>query len=471
MPPKRILIIDDEYEVRSLLSKYIERMNGYEPSLAKNLKEGLALAKNNSFSHILCDYYLAPDRNTKDVPQETAVEFIKEAKAAGISANIIVMSGKAEVDRAIEVTELGAVDYLAKPITFAQLEFALRRAEERERLFKENIKLKKQVQEKYSFSNIVARSPEMERIFEVIEKVKDYKTTVLITGESGTGKELVARALHFNSIRKNGPFVAVNCGGIPENLLESEFFGHVKGAFTDAVRSKKGLFEEADGGTIFLDEIGDLPLTLQVKLLRVLQEHEIRPVGDTRTIKVDVRVVAATAKDLGELVRKGKFREDLFYRINVLTIVIPPLRERKEDIRLLIEHFIKKYNKIINPKKVKGISPEAMQILLNYKWPGNVRELENIIERALVLTEHEIIQVEDLPVGLHSIDFADAKSSEESFFSPDSLSIKKNTKKIEEKLINLALSKTKGNKTQAAQLLEISLPALLYKMKEYGISV
>lgn len=472
MEKKRVLIVDDEFEIRSLLGKYIERMKGYEATLAQSVEEGLALAKNNNFTHILCDYYLSEQNNPEDPEKGTAVEFIKEAKRSGITSNIIVMSGKAEVDRAIEVTELGAVDYLAKPITFYQLEFALRRAEEREKLFKENLQLKQQIEEKYSFSNIISRSPEMERIFNIIEKVKDYKTTVLITGESGTGKELVARALHFNSIRKNAPFVAINCGGIPENLLESELFGHVKGAFTDAIRSKKGLFEEADGGTLFLDEIGDLPITLQVKLLRVLQEHEIRPVGSTKTIKVDVRIVAATAKDLGELVRKGQFREDLYYRINVLTIVIPPLRERKEDIRLLIDHFIKKYNNVIQPKKVKGVSPEAMQVLMSYRWPGNVRELENIIERALVLTEHEYIQIEDLPVNLHGINLSEEQTGDrEDIFAPDTLSIKKNTKKIEEKLITLALSKTKGNKTQAAQLLEISLPALLYKMKEYQIDV
>ncbi len=469
MTKKRVLIIDDEYEIRSLLGNYLERMRGYEPSLARNLDEGLALAKNNRFDHILCDYYLNPNGNGHRGDGQTAVDFLRSAKATGINSNIIVMSGKAEVDMAVEVTKMGAVDYLAKPITYAQLEFALKRAEERQKLYEENVQLKQQVEEKYSFSNIIARSPQMERIFGVVDKVKDYKTTVLVTGESGTGKELVSRALHFNSIRKHAPFVAVNCGGIPENLLESELFGHVKGAFTDAVRSKRGLFEEAQGGTLFLDEIGELPLSLQVKLLRVLQEHEIRPVGDTRTIKVDVRIVAATARDLGELVRQGKFREDLYYRINVLTIVIPPLRERKEDIRLLIDHFIKKYNKVIEPRKVKGVSPDAMQVLMSYKWPGNVRELENVIERALVLTEHETIQLEDLPFNLHSTKMPEVDESGVEP-EPETLSIKKNGKEMEKRLISIALSKTNGNKTQAAQLLEISLPALLYKIKEYGLN-
>ncbi len=469
MSVKKVLIVDDEYEIRGLIAGFVNRMDSYEASQAQNIEEALALASRNNFDHIVCDYFLGPPEEGEERSRNTAVEFIRRAKAAGITSNIIVMSGKAEVDMAIEVTKLGAVDYLAKPISFSQLQYAFKKAEEREKLYKENVKLKKQVEERYSFSNIVARSPEMERIFEVIEKVKDYKTTVLVTGESGTGKELVARALHFNSIRKFAPFVAVNCGGIPDNLLESELFGHVKGAFTDAVRSKKGLFEEADGGTLFLDEIGELPLSLQVKLLRVLQEQEIRPVGDNRTIKVDVRIVAATARDLGDLVRKAKFREDLFYRINVLTIVIPPLRERKQDIRLLVSHFIEKYNKVIEPRKVTGVSPEAMQVLMNYKWPGNVRELENVIERALVLTEHDTIQYEDLPSNIQAMDSSQDSGSDAVVPWHDGLSIKKNTKMLEEKLINLALAKTKGNKTQASQLLEISLPALLYKMKDYRI--
>lgn len=469
MPPKKVLIIDDEYDIRSLIGEYVNRMDSYEASQAQNIEEALALASRNNFDHIVCDYFLKPQEEDEVDSRNTAVEFIRKSKAIGISSNIIVMSGKAEVDMAIEVTKLGAVDYLAKPISFSQLQFAFKRAEEREKLFRENVKLKRQVEERYSFANIVARSPEMERIFEVIEKVKDYKTTVLITGESGTGKELVARALHYNSIRKFAPFVPVNCGGIPDNLLESELFGHIKGAFTDAVRSKKGLFEEADNGTLFLDEIGELPLSLQVKLLRVLQEQEIRHVGDNKTIKVDVRIVAATARDLGDLVRKAKFREDLFYRINVLTIVMPPLRERKQDIRLLISHFIEKYNKVIEPKKVTGVSPEAMQLLMNYRWPGNVRELENGIERALVLTEHDTIQYEDLPANIQVMDSTQKAAPEEISLGYDGLSIKKNAKILEKKLINLALAKTKGNKTQASQLLEISLPALLYKMKDYRV--
>ena len=472
MAPKRVLIVDDEQEIRSILSKILDHIGNYEVSQARNFTEGITLAQKRVYDFILCDYYLEPQEGPEfEYSGPTAVDFLNELKKAGVQSSVIVISGKADVEQALETLMLGAAEYLPKPITRRHLEFVMRRVEQYRELLEENRALKKSVEERFSFSSIVARSPAMERIFEVIDKVKDYKTTVLITGESGTGKELVAKALHYNSIRKDKPFVAVNCGGIPENLLESEFFGHVKGAFTDAVRSKKGLFEEADGGTIFLDELGDLPMPLQVKLLRVLQEQEIRPVGDNRTIKVDVRVVAATARDLGELVNKGLFREDLYYRINVLTIVIPPLRERLEDVRLLVDHFIDKYNRQMAPKEVKGVSPEAMQLILNYKWPGNVRELENVIERAMVLTDSDHIQVEDLPPALRVNDDADDSVPASHGLGELSLSIKKNARILEERLIKRALLKTKGNKTKAAQLLEISLPALLYKIKDYQISV
>ncbi len=462
---RRVLILDDEFEVRKLLSDYLtSKKGGYEVVQAANIDEALSVAVRQPFDHILSDVFLGPE---DDPDVETGLDFLRKAKAAGIDSNIIIMSGKADVDMAMEAIHMGAVDYFHKPVTAEHLFFVLRRAEEQARLKKENELLRNEVKQKYSFQNIIARSPAMKHIFGVIDKVKDYKTTVLVTGESGTGKELVAKALHFNSVRKNAPFIPVNCGGIPENLLESEFFGHVKGAFTDAVRGKKGLFEEANGGTLFLDELGDLPLTLQVKLLRVLQEEEIRPVGDTRTIKVDVRIIAATAIDLSKAVTEGRFREDLFYRINVLSIVIPPLRERKEDIKLLVDHFIEKYNKRLNTN-IEGVSPEAMQILLDYRWPGNVRELENLIERAMVLSDGKMIKAEDLPP---SVNTSISKENVDGLVGLDAtdLSIKKASKVLERELIKRALERTKGNKTQACSLLEISLPALLYKMKEFGM--
>ncbi|MBC8316785.1 MAG: sigma-54-dependent Fis family transcriptional regulator [Desulfobulbaceae bacterium] len=317
----------------------------------------------------------------------------------------------------------------------------------------------------YLFADIIAQSSIMQAIFKTITKIADYKTTVLITGESGTGKELIAKAIHYSSSRRDMPMVDVNCGGIPETLLESELFGHAKGAFTDAYKIRKGLFEEADKGTLFLDEMGELPLALQVKLLRALQEEEIRPLGDSKSVKVDVRIVAATARNLADMVNKRLFREDLFYRINVLTIVVPPLRDRREDIPLLIEHFIKKFNKRLR-LKITGVSEDCMHRLIHHSWPGNVRELENVIERSMVLSEGNELTTEFLPGEL-----ADRQSSQtDELLFWDTLSIKINSKKLEKQLIVKALIKTKGNKTRAAALLELSLPALLYKIKEYDVN-
>jgi two-component system response regulator AtoC len=293
--------------------------------------------------------------------------------------------------------------------------------------------------------------------------VADFKTTALITGESGVGKELIARAIHHRSSRRNAPFVAVNCGAIPENLLESELFGYKRGAFTDAIADRAGLFEQANGGTLLLDEIGELPLSLQVKLLRVLQEETIRKLGDNKDLKVDVRILAATHRDIAAETAAGRFREDLFYRINVLTIRIPPLRERREDIPLLMDHFIAR-NNIRLSTNIRGVSPEARKTFLEYSWPGNVRELENTIERAMVLCESEVIGKEDLPERIR-----DADDTVQAHLASGELSIKKTVRAIEEILIKKALEKTKGNRTRAAEILEISHRALLYKIKDYQI--
>jgi two-component system response regulator AtoC len=360
--------------------------------------------------------------------------------------------------------KLGAYDYISKPFKPDEIILTLKKAEERERLRKENELLRKAVQKEYSFENIVSKNEKMDRIFEMIKKVAPYKSTILITGESGTGKELVARAFHYQSDRSKNLFVPVNCGAIPENLLESELFGHAKGAFTDAIRTKKGLFEEADGGTLFLDEIGELPAQLQVKLLRVLQDGEIRRVGESKPIQIDVRIIAATVKDLAREVSEGRFRDDLFYRLNVLHINLPPLRERKEDIPLLVTHFINKYNQSLS-KNVKGIDSRALEALIEYKWYGNIRELENTIERALVLTDGDTIELENLPIEIQN--FQDEVQVEP--LVEDEYSIKKASKLLELNLIKRALKKTKGNHTHAARLLEISHRALLYKIKEYGI--
>jgi two-component system, NtrC family, response regulator AtoC len=320
------------------------------------------------------------------------------------------------------------------------------------------------MQKDTQFSSIVAKSREMTDIFRTITKIADFKTTVLVTGESGTGKELVARAIHDRSLRKAAPFVAINCGAIPENLLESELFGHKKGAFTDASADRRGLFEEANAGTLFLDEIGELPLNLQVKLLRALQEETIRRLGDPKDIKVDVRIIAATHRDLAADVKAGRFREDLFYRINVLAIAIPPLRSRREDVNLLIDHFLTRNNVRLGTS-IRGVSPEARKLLLEYAWPGNVRELENTIERAMVLAETDVLQSIDLPERIR-----DALDPVQVQLSSGELSIKKTTAAIEQILIRRALQKTKGNRTRAADVLEISHRALLYKIKDYKIT-
>jgi two-component system response regulator AtoC len=393
------------------------------------------------------------------------MEFLREVQKMGVDATVIMMSAYGTIDTAIEAMKLGAYDYISKPFKPDEIILTLKKAEERERLRKENELLRKEVQKEYSFKNIVSKNEKMLNIFEVIKKVAPYKSTILITGESGTGKELIARALHYSSDRSKSPFIPVNCGAIPENLLESELFGHVKGAFTDAIRTKKGLFEEADGGTLFLDEIGELPSQLQVKLLRVLQDGEIRRVGDSKSIQIDVRIIAATAKDLTKEVNENRFREDLFYRLNVLPIHIPPLRERKEDIPLLVPHFINKYSESMN-KNVVGITSKALDVLMNYKWYGNVRELENTIERAIVLTDRENIEFENLPIEIQN--FQD--QIQLTPLAEEEYSIKKGSIFLEMNLIKKALKKTKGNHTHAARLLEISHRALLYKIKEYGIA-
>jgi two-component system response regulator AtoC len=454
MIPKRVLIVDDEENFRHMLSVILKK-EGYDVEAASNGEEALQKVTLSPYDQVLCDIRM---------PKMDGLDFLNEAKKAGVDSTIVMMSAYGTVDIAIEAIKLGAYDYISKPFKPDEVILTLKKAEERERLRKENELLRKEVKKEYSFENIISKNKQMQKIFEVITKVAQYKSTILITGESGTGKELVARALHYNSDRAQNPFVAVNCGAIPENLLESELFGHAKGAFTDAIRTKKGLFEEADGGTLFLDEIGELPPQLQVKLLRVLQEGEIRRIGESKSIQVDVRIVSATVKDLVKEVNEGRFRDDLFYRLNVLPIHIPPLRERNEDIPLLTAHFIRKYSEVMS-KNVLGIDSRALEALMDYKWYGNVRELENTIERAIVLADRENIEIENLPLEIQNF-------QEEIPLEPlaeEEYSIKKSSRFLEMNLIKKALKKTKGNHTHAAKLLEISHRALLYKIKEYGI--
>ncbi|MBL0713761.1 MAG: sigma-54-dependent Fis family transcriptional regulator [Desulfosarcina sp.] len=453
---KSLLIIDDEENMRHMLSALLKKM-GYRIDTATNGQEGLEKVKAGHYDYILCDVKM---------PRKDGMAFLDEARIMTESSTVIMMSAYGTIDMAIEAMKLGAYDFISKPFKPDEVCLALKKAEERESLKQENLRLKERIQKISSinqFGNMIGSSQAMKMVFSLAEKAAQYDTTVLVTGESGTGKELVARGIHYAGPRKDGNMVPVNCGGIPETLLESELFGYVKGAFTGADRNKKGLFQEADGGTIFLDEIGELPVTLQVKLLRVLQENEVRPVGDAKTKRIDVRVIAATSKDLEEEMRQGRFREDLFYRLNVLRIHLPPLRERAGDIQLLCQHFLKNFKNQFH-KNIEGISPGAMTILLDHKWPGNVRELENMIERAVVLVDKHIILPENLPT---EFGIKRASNRMDDFF--EGFSLKKAQKIIEKRLITRALESTGGNRTQAAKLLEISIPSLLSKIKTYEV--
>jgi len=396
------------------------------------------------------------------------MEFFEIARDKLWATTVIMMSAYGSIDIAVEAMKKGAYDFISKPFKSDEVLLTLKKAEERESLKRENLWLKeriRKIQENYHFGNMVAKSKAMNVVFKLAEKVAQYNTTVLICGDSGTGKELIAKGIHFAGDRAKMPLVPVNCGGIPENLLESELFGYKKGAFTGADYDRKGLFTEADGGTIFLDEIGELPLSLQVKLLRVLQESEIRAVGDSKIKKIDVRVIAATAKNLKDEVKKGTFREDLFFRLNVLPIMLPTLRERPEDIPLLSQYFIDRFNVSLN-KEINGIAPSAMSLLLKHNWPGNVRELENVIERAAVLTENTILLPENFPSELGE----ESKMGKmDDWF--DGYSLKAAQKILEKKLITKALKTTNGNRTHAAKILEISHPSLLSKIKAYDINL
>ncbi|MCF6188042.1 MAG: sigma-54 dependent transcriptional regulator [Desulfobulbaceae bacterium] len=453
---RQLLVIDDEENMRHMLTAILSR-HGYELELAANAKEGLALLRQKKFDFVLCDIKM---------PVMDGMEFLRRVAQLEHEATIIMMSAYGSVDDAIEAMQLGAYDYISKPFKADEILLVLKKAQERERLQRENADLRRQlagIEKEFNFGRMVGKSKEMQGVFNLAKKVAVHPTTVLITGESGTGKELVARGVHDASPRVNNSFIAVNCGGIPENLLESEFFGYTKGAFTGAEKDKTGLFAEADKGTIFLDEVGELPLSMQVKLLRVLQEQEIRPVGAARSRKINVRVVAATARDLAQEVQVGRFREDLFYRLNVVNIHIPPLRERVGDIGHLSHYFIKKFAEQLNIE-IQGVSPAAMNLLIQHAWPGNVRELENVIERAVILAEKKILLPENLPP-----EFGTKHQSRrlDDFF--EGFSIKKGRKIMEKSLISRALEATGGNKSKAADLLEVSYPSLLAKIKEYEL--
>ncbi len=450
----RVLIIDDEENMRHMLSSVLRRL-GYAVQSASNGRAGLEALQQQAFDVVLCDIRM---------PEMDGMEFLRQANAEGVTATIIMMSAFGSMDTALAAIRLGAYDYISKPFKADEIELTLRKAEEREGLRRDNQALRHQLaslEGEYSFGRMVARSRSMQEVFALATKVAPHGTTVLITGESGTGKELIAQGIHALSERRDEQFVAVNCGGLPENLIESELFGYKKGAFTGADRDKQGLFFAADNGTLFLDEIGELPIALQVKLLRVLQEEEVQPIGAAVPRKIDVRIIAATARDLAREVEKGSFRQDLYYRLNVVHIHVPPLRERVGDISMLSEFFLKRYIHRLN-SPVQSIAPAALSLLVQYAWPGNVRELENAIERAVVVADKNVVLPENLPAvfGIHRQDrrLDDVLGT---------FSIKQAQRIMERSLITRALEATGGNKSKAAGLLEISYPSLLSKIKEF----
>ena len=399
------------------------------------------------------------------MPGMGGLALLAEIQRAHPDLMVIVMSAYGSHEAAVEAMKAGAYDYLSKPFRPDEVVLVLRKAEERERLSRENRRLRRELADGYGLEQLVGPSEAMQAVLRQVRKLAPQRTTVLLTGESGTGKELVARALHDLSPRAALPFVAVNCGAIPGELIESELFGHARGAFTDAVRAKKGLAAEADGGTLFLDEVGELPLAMQVKLLRFLQEEEVRPVGDTRAVKVDVRVVAASARDLARAVQEGQFREDLYYRLDVVGLRLPPLRERPGDVGPLAHHFLARLASLRPDLPRLELSDGAREALAAHRWPGNVRELRHAIERAVVLADGPVVREEDLPDAVRA---PCPRALPEAAPGGD-LSVKRATRELEERLIRAALARTGGNRTRAAQLLDLSYRALLYKIKEYGL--
>jgi two-component system response regulator PilR (NtrC family) len=454
----KILVADDEQSMREFLEIMLKK-EGYKVSLASNGEEVVKRIDNDLFDLVLLDIRM---------PKLDGISALKRIKTVAPETIVIMITAYASADTAIKAMKEGAYDYITKPFKVEEIKLIIKNALEKINLQKENTLLKQVVKDRYHFGNIIGQSSKMVSLYDLLEKVSPTKTNILLTGESGTGKELVAKAIHYNSPRKEKPFVILNCGAIPEALIESELFGHMKGAFTDAIATKKGLFEVADEGTIFLDEISELPLLMQVKLLRVLQDKEFKRVGGTEDIRVDVRIISATNKGLEEAVKEKHFREDLFYRLNVIQIKLPPLRERKEDIPLLANHFLKKYSEELN-KNIVRISPDTLQILLNYEYPGNVRELQNIIERAVALEGSQDLTSQNLNSYLSEQPLL-KKGSVDIEIPNEGIDLEKMVGDLERTLLLKALDKTKGIKKKAAELLHINFRSMRYRLEKYGLN-
>ncbi|MEA2164232.1 MAG: two-component system, NtrC family, response regulator PilR [Thermoanaerobaculia bacterium] len=449
-----LLIVDDEASLRDFLSIVFEE-EGWRVETAASLAAARVACAKLEPDLILCDLML---------PDGSGIDLLREVKAATPSVAVIMITAHTSTKSAVEALKSGAFDYIAKPFDIDELKIIVRNAVERKELEEENLHLRTALEERFTFSNIIGRSARMQEIFSVVQRIAKTTSTVLISGDSGTGKELIARAIHYTSGRR-GKFVSINCGALPETLLESELFGHERGAFTGAIREKRGLFHEADRGTIFLDEIGETSTAMQIKLLRVLQDHVVRRVGSNSETQVEVRVIAATNRDLAESIKAGTFREDLFYRINVIPITLPPLRQRREDIALLVEHFIAKYSKMLGVPQ-KRISADAMRLIEKYHWPGNVRELENVIERMLALEASDVLTTKSLP---EHVLIGGAIPNVTFDLPPEGISLENHLEGIGKFFMLKALERSGGVQTQAAELLRMSFRSFRYYAKKYEL--
>jgi DNA-binding NtrC family response regulator len=452
----RILLIDDDVQSNNLLRTVLERC-GYGVTSALSGEEALQLLAQNSFAVVITDLVL---------PGIDGLEILKYLQEHSSHTNVILITGNASAETAVEAMKNGAFDYITKPLNIDKLKLIIAKSLEKQKLIQENILLRQQLYTRHSFSNIIGTSTAIQAVFNRMQKVVDTDSSILILGESGTGKELVARALHYNGPRQDKPFVAINCGAIPQDLLESELFGHMRGSFTGAIKTKAGRFEQANGGTIFLDEIGTMPVHLQLKLLRVLQEQEVEPVGGNHSIKLNIRIISATNSDLEEMIARGAFREDLFYRLNVIPINLPPLRERKEDISILARHFLKKSCRQLKCEDL-SFDDGVVEILEEYPWPGNVRELENIIERTAALCDKNTIGIEDLPPHISGVKRKQRHLAQN--LPVDGLDMPAQIEQIERDWIRQALQHSAGVRTKAAALLNIKRTTLVEKMKRLGI--
>ena len=447
-----ILIVDDEDAQRNILKGYLEK-KGYKIFSASSGTDGIKAVQSNLIDIVLSDYKM---------PDKTGLEVLEEVKKINPEIGFVILTAYGTIENAVKAMRLGAFDYISKPVDLDELDLTIERIIENKNLKSEIQLLKSQLKEKFKIDSFISHSPRMEEVLSLASRAADSKATILINGESGTGKEVLAKSIHYVSSRKDKPFIAVNIPALPETLLESELFGHEKGAFTGAEKAKKGRFELADMGTIFLDEIGDIPINVQVKLLRVLQEHQIERLGSTEIINIDVRIIAATHQNIEQKIKDGTFREDLYYRLNIVLLGLLPLRERKEDILPLIDHFIEKYAKENNREKL-SLSKEASDSLIKYNFPGNVRELENIIERAVVLCRSEVITLNDLPIVVKGF------KAENEILLKESGTLIEQVEVLEKQLIFDALSKANGNQSLAGRMLGLTERNLRYKMQKYGI--